>query len=147
MIYVRRTCWNLKPSHMLFPRVKNFVFCRQGELKEWQGASLWGLGVKRGTKINSGPGSHRQHHHYKKWRQETFSSLWRDARYVLEAVGACLGSCRCHMQVIESGDCGVPSTHGTHARKDTQEPQDSGCCRYFVYLWIQPLLVQFGHKT
>lgn len=144
MIYVRRTCWILKPSHMLFPCVKNFVFCRQGELKKWQGASLWGLGVKRGTKINSEPGSHWKHHHYKKWRQEAFSSLWRDARYVLEAVGACLGSCRCHKQVVESGDCGVPSTS---ARKDTQETQDAGCCRCFVYLWIQLHWVEFGRST
>lgn len=144
MIYVRTACSILKPSHILFPCAKNFVFCRQGELKKWQGASLWGLGLKRGTKINSGPGSHWKHHNYKKWRQEAFSSLRRDARYVLGAVGACLGSCRCHMQVIESGHCGVPSTR---ARKDTQEPQDSGCCRYFVHPWIQPHLVQFGHST
>lgn len=100
---------------MLFPRVKNFVFCRQGELKEWQDTSLWGLGVKRGTKINSGSGSHQQHHHYEKWRQKAFSSLWRGARYVLEAVAACLGSCRCHMEVIQSGDCGVPTPEKRHS--------------------------------
>lgn len=50
---------------------------------------------------------------------------------MLEAAGACLGSCSCHMQVTESGDCGVPSTS---AGKDTQQAQDLGCCSYFVYL-------------
>lgn len=42
--------------------------------------------------------------------------------YMLEAAGACLGLCRCYMQVIQSGGCGVPSTS---ARKEIQGPEDS----------------------